>query len=381
MTCMSVKAIAKTLVRFLSNTLNFVPLDNKKVYLICFDGRRWGYDQRALFDYIEKNYPHQYNFVWEYAKEPPDVNEIPEGIRLVKTGTLGQLIESKTAKYVVCNINPHDYINYRNEQVLVNTWHGFGIKGVNGVYGDDDLSRFATADIFCSHAEMQTKVFHSLAFRYRGEVMRCGAPRNDIFFDEIKCTLAAKRVFIRLGIPFDSKAVMYAPTFRNDFDDVNTGLDINMVLASFQSRFGGEWVLLYRGHPMTHSAGISSPDNAIHDVTTYPDPQELMCAASALISDYSGTMWDYSLTGKPVFIFAPDVDEYDRGLSIPFEILPYSIAYTNNQLEVNITNFNIEEYNSKLNYFYCHVGKYDSGHACEALFNEMLRVSKEGDAY
>jgi CDP-glycerol glycerophosphotransferase len=50
------------------------------------------------------------------------------------------------------------------------------------------------------------------------------------------------------------------------------------------------------------------------DVTGYPDVSELFLVADALITDYSSVMFDFTVTGKPVFFFTPDLEHYARKL-------------------------------------------------------------------
>ena len=46
------------------------------------------------------------------------------------------------------------------------------------------------------------------------------------------------------------------------------------------------------------------------DVTSYPDISDLFLIADALITDYSSVMFDFSVTGKPIFFFTPDLAHY-----------------------------------------------------------------------
>ena len=39
------------------------------------------------------------------------------------------------------------------------------------------------------------------------------------------------------------------------------------------------------------------------EVSDYSDMQELLCAADILITDYSSSIWDFSYTKKPCFLY------------------------------------------------------------------------------
>ncbi|MBQ7435809.1 MAG: CDP-glycerol glycerophosphotransferase family protein [Oscillospiraceae bacterium] len=52
------------------------------------------------------------------------------------------------------------------------------------------------------------------------------------------------------------------------------------------------------------------------DMSSYPDLNELMIVADALISDYSSIYFDFSVTHKPMYCYAYDYDRYmsNRGM-------------------------------------------------------------------
>ena len=46
------------------------------------------------------------------------------------------------------------------------------------------------------------------------------------------------------------------------------------------------------------------------DVSDHPDINDLYLAADVLVTDYSSAMFDFALTGKPIVLFAYDVEHY-----------------------------------------------------------------------
>jgi CDP-glycerol glycerophosphotransferase len=102
--------------------------------------------------------------------------------------------------------------------------------------------------------------------------------------------------------------------------------------------------------------------------------QELLCAADVLITDYSSCMWDFSLTFRPCFIFAPDIKKYrdNRGFYTPIEEWPFPVAETNEQLAYNILNFNEEKYRNDVKQHHVNLGSFEKGTAtkqfCQILF-------------
>jgi len=73
---------------------------------------------------------------------------------------------------------------------------------------------------------------------------------------------------------------------------------------------GEEFVVLVRGHNHTLQAGRRESADRVVDVTTYPQVNELLTVADVMITDYSSLMFDYSVTGKPMVFFVPDLEHY-----------------------------------------------------------------------
>lgn len=86
------------------------------------------------------------------------------------------------------------------------------------------------------------------------------------------------------------------------------------------------WTVLFRLHPQ-FADKINVFVTNIVDVSKYPDMQELLLISDALIRDYSSCAWDFVQTGRPVFLFATDLEHYvdDRGLYYPLHKLPYEV--------------------------------------------------------
>jgi CDP-glycerol glycerophosphotransferase len=60
---------------------------------------------------------------------------------------------------------------------------------------------------------------------------------------------------------------------------------------------------------------------AVRDVSHHPEVAELYLAADAMVTDYSSTMFDFAVTGKPMIFFAYDLDHYrdvQRGFYFDF---------------------------------------------------------------
>ena len=97
--------------------------------------------------------------------------------------------------------------------------------------------------------------------------------------------------------------------------------------------------------------------------------QELLSAADVFISDYSSCLWDFSLTMRPCFIFAPDFDIYSvrPGFESDYHQWPFPIAKSNKELNDNIFEFDNDIYSLKCQKYHNEYGSFEDGHASERI--------------
>ena len=79
------------------------------------------------------------------------------------------------------------------------------------------------------------------------------------------------------------------------------------------TRLGDDHVILVRRHPFIRQAAPSDPDLAgfAIDVSDHPDINELLLVSDLLVTDYSSVIYEFSLLGRPMVFFAPDLDAYE----------------------------------------------------------------------
>ena len=105
------------------------------------------------------------------------------------------------------------------------------------------------------------------------------------------------------------------------------------------------------------------------DVTAYPDMQELLCAADVLVSDYSSCIWDFSLTEKPCFLFAPDLSDYqcERDFYLDIHKWPFPLAETTEELAQQLLQFDLAAYTEAVREHLSKLGSRERGNAAETL--------------
>lgn len=360
-----------------------LPIESNKVLFSNYDGKGYGGNCKYIAEeLIRGHYP--VKLVW--AVSDSGVRDMPEGIKRVVIGTPVYYKELFTAGVYITN-TVHDLYEYKRKgQFFINTWHGYGpFKLAEGAVNTDEESREryrksnASSDLFLTASRFYTQVYRD-SFFYEGEVMECGAPRNDLFFAN---NMIKDSVYEKLGILSDKKIVLYAPTFREDTAGSFKKYDIDMkrVRDALEKRFGGEYILIYRFHHYLYDMGMPPnfyPDGI--DATYYPDIQELLVSADVVITDYSSLMWDFSLQRRPVFLYQNDEKNYenDRGFYSPVSEWPYPRAYSQDELVDAILNFDNDRYIKKLNIFFEKYGSCDDGNSTERVVRRIMdKIDKD----
>lgn len=94
---------------------------------------------------------------------------------------------------------------------------------------------------------------------------------------------------------------MWAPTFRGNPGDPQK---IDLDVKKLQDTLGDEWLVLIRVHP--HMMKKYGEQNC--PITT----ERLFPVVDILIADYSSLIYEYLLFEKPVVMYVPDLEKYQK---------------------------------------------------------------------
>ena len=185
-----------------------------------------------------------------------------------------------------------------------------------------------------------------------------------------------RRVRNTYSIPESDRIILYAPTFRADHSIEPYRISWNKVIPELEKTFKGSGItVLVRLHPVligkVDTSSLLCCRNVI-DATSYHDMQELMCVASMLITDYSSSMFDFGMLGKPCFLYATDIEKYNRGYYFRFDEMPFPLGRNEDELLENIRNFDPEEYGRDIERFFDDkIGMVENGTSSKALSGWM----------
>ena len=306
----------------------------------------------------------------------------PRGVRIVRYDSFAALRELATARVWCVNQSQNFFIfrglRKRAGQVYVQTYHGsLGIKRIGADRAGDGTLRLwedvlrrdaEMIDYLVADSEWEARSVYSTRFFGHGECLLFGHPRNDVFFRDGSTTRT--KVRDAFGISPDDRMLFYAPTHRTDRRTDVILRDFSSLVAEAGRRFGGRWRIVVRLHPnmLSYVHDLDFGADAV-DATRYPDMQELLIAADALVSDYSSCMFDFMLTRRPVFVYAPDIEAYQKvqGFYYPMSETPFPVAKTEAELAENIKAFDEDKYRAGVELFLEGKGCVEDGHATERV--------------
>jgi CDP-glycerol glycerophosphotransferase len=356
------------------------PVNKKKIFVVNFNGKGYGDNPKYIIKEI-LCLKLDYTIVWSARNEY--LQSFPPPVKTVRYNSLRAIYEAATAGIWIDNCRKQLYDKKRKNQFYINTLHS-GSGGIKKVEKDveNKLSLYyvrqakydsTIADLFLSSSKFNTNLYCQ-AYWYKGEIFESGAPRVDILVNhDIKIK---EKVINHFHIAADKKIILYAPTFRDNFDPKFLNLDYMSVLNILKEQTENDWVFLVRLHPnISKMCDFMSYNDSIINATLYDDMQELLLASDILISDYSGCMFDFALMKKPVFLYIKDYNEYknERGFYIDMSTLPFPIALDNSKLLENIKNFNQLVYEKKLQLLFNDIQPFDDGKASKRVVDRIIK--------
>jgi len=361
-----------------------VPIKKNRFVFFSMGGNNYGDSVKCLSDYVQQHHQDA-EIVWAFSGYYYDKVECEH--KKVVYGSFRYYYYVISSKYYVSNCYAPLMAIKRKKQIMLQTWHGTALKriGHDGIGGDHsrlvNLIRPNTYkaaardfDYFISGSHFMTEVYHR-GLEYPKKIDEIGMPRNDIFFQ--KRPEVTEKVKQWINVDKHVKLILYTPTFRPDFSFTYYDVNLSAIKEYFEKKTNEEYAVLIRLHPrmMSKSAEIDAfwgKDN-IYNVTLYPDIQDLLYAADVLVTDYSSTMFDFMLSKKPVILYTPDKDTYNRGFYFSIDELPFIIANNNAELCDALEKFNNVEYVNRVSSFLEKIGNAETGHATEKAYQLLVR--------
>lgn len=362
----------QSVVRKLANYLQFVnrrvrylflrmkyPVNKKLIVFDSFNGKKYNCNPKGIYEALLRDPAYcDFTFVWAF-KNPKHYKFLTENpnTRVVKMDSLAYRRFCAKAGYWIANAGMPAYLVPKKNQQYIHTWHGKPFKAIGcdvgfktaGGRGAKENRRvytavskkltvlFSPSPIF---TEKMTSAFNLNRLRKRHIVYESGYPRNDYLFrydpqDVIKIKLS-------LGIPLDKKVVLYAPTWRPTVYEPGVGYIYHnpMDFEKLHEALGDDYIVIFRAHiNEAKSVDFSRYGDFLIDATQVEDVNDLYIISDLMISDYSGTIFDYANLKRPMVLYMYDKDSYMNdwtGTYFMPEDLPGEIVMTQEEMHASI---------------------------------------------
>lgn len=358
------------------------PIKKNKIVFMCHHGKQYACNPMYICEYLMEKYPNRFDLVWAF-RIPENFKYLEKkGIRVIGYNTKEHIKEMADAAVIITNVDTFRYVKNRQGQMILDTWHGGGSYKTCGFANAQNLNYFVKRVGFkLLYSKINLYMSSSKAFSeqtirwsraYKGEILEVGMPRNDILVNQNRPEINDKvRAFF--GLLPEDKIVLYAPTFRSEKEQSEfEPPDFERLAGALARRFGGNWKVLYRQHHFYEEK------QDLLSATAYPDMQELLYTADVLVTDYSSSIWDFSLMYKPVFLYCPDLSQYKstRDFYLPIEKWPFYLCTSNADMEDKIIHYDREYYIKQVRAHHELLGNCETGRATEIICERIAKHCK-----
>lgn len=363
-----------------------------RIYFESFHGKQYSDSPRAIYTYMKEHYP-EHELIWG-VKKGYEPLFIENDVRYVYRLTLKGMYMMASSKVWVINTRMPEWMIKSKKTTYIQTWHGTPLKklgldiskvempGVSTqIYRDNFSKESSRWDYLISANSYSSQIFKR-AFNFSNTMLEVGYPRNDDLINVSNVSSLKEN----LGILSDKKIILYAPTWRDNqfYKQGSYKFELPFSLTDFTNKFGNEAILLVRMHYLiSENFDVSQYEGKVLDVSTYADMRELLMISDLLITDYSSSFFDFSLTNKPVLFYMFDQEEYSsvtRGMYFNVsETLPWPIVTTESELTTKVMNYlngNLEVDEDKLTTFKKRFADFEDGTACEKVAKIIIEKTK-----
>jgi CDP-ribitol ribitolphosphotransferase len=233
---------------------------------------------------------------------------------------------------VICdNHLPVASCKKRSETKVIQLWHSGGALKRFGYDAPGNVpdsyhggNVYANYDLITVSADYAIEPFVRAMKTDRTKVQPIGISRTDWYFDEEKKQRIRERFAREYPQAQGKRIILWAPTFRGSAGDPK--LAGAAQIEWLRQQLAPDEYLIVKLHPHARKK--------YHIGDAPMLTEELLVVTDVLISDYSSIIYDYACFGKPLVLFTPDFEEYERtcGFYEDYESIPAYRASSGEEL-------------------------------------------------
>lgn len=241
----------------------------------------------------------------------------------------------------------------RNGQIYVMFWHGSPLKKLylsrnKSIESLNYTKPFKEVDFFCYSSPIFLSPMCEAFNLSKNIFIPTGLPRNDILINNNN-EKYIRNIKKTLKIPTNKRVLFYCPTWRRTDWKQPLPFDLNHLYQELSDKF----IILLRSHVGKHD-WIDKKGDTINltrnkfafDVRDYENISDLYLISDVLISDYSSSIFDFSILERPQILYAYDLKEYKENQGLYFnynKFSPFPIVKNENDLISEIKKLNLND--------------------------------------
>lgn len=213
------------------------------------------------------------------------------------------------------------YIDLNKKKAkLVQVWHaGVGFKSVGyarfGFAGPEPYnSCHRKYDYAIVGAKGLIPVYSEVFGIDKEKILPYGLPRLDNFLDKERIDVTVRKLHNKYPVLKGKKVILFAPTFRGKGQKSASypwsKIDLE---KTYELCKKDNYIFVFKMHPFIRKR-IEIPEeykDRIIDLSDYSDINDLLYLADILITDYSSTIYDFSMLKRPILFYTFDIEQYE----------------------------------------------------------------------
>ena len=292
-------------------------------------------NMQVLLDRMkERNIDQEYNIIYSFRKATSQDQSLGSNIKMLKSVAKADLI------VVDDHVPLFDKLALKDNTKMIQIWHaGAGFKGVGysrwGHYGCPGPYSCHRQYDFCISGSSNISEFFSEQFGILDEqIIPTGMPRMDLYLNKENREKVTKELYERFPEAKGRKVILFAPTYRGQ-NRANAYYPYEIL--NFQALYDfcvkKDYVVFFKMHPWVSAAVPIEKEHSdrFYDLNTYPNINDLFYITDLLVTDYSSSIYEFSLMDKPMMFFAYDKVQYSasRGFHRDYDtVVPGKICET-----------------------------------------------------
>ena len=356
-------------------------------------GRFYSGNPKAIYEeFVKRGLDQEYTLIWLFVN--PDKQAVPGNCKKLIRASWKALKAMQHAAVWVADSRQAEYVVKNPNTRYIMTWHGTPLKKLGldlddvVMAGNKGIENYKAAlwsnvqrwDYLIAQNQYSEDIFRN-CFDFRKEMLTIGYPRNDAL---VNCNNSEyiKSLKEKYKIPKDKKIILYAPTWR-DYEQTGKCKSLFHPHINFDEVYRAlkdEYFMIVKYHYfVSEKLDWSRFRGFIKNISA--DITDLYLVSDYMVTDYSSTMFDYSILNRPMVFYPYDIDKYDtlRGFYMDYnETVPGPIAYTTDEfIRIFKDGHDFSQYDEKYAAFRTKYNHLDDGKASAKVVDLIQSIAEK----